>query len=83
MASNNTGQGLETRFALVRAFFIEREVKHYMSVFAAFGCEIDEHKDKITAWWNGRARITPEDESTLVAMEGVVERLKNEPEVAA
>ena len=75
---NASPQGLETRFQAVRSFFIDRNVRHYMSVFAAFGLDLDDQKDIITAWWNGRARITDADLPTLVKMEGVVECLKNE-----
>lgn len=73
-----TPQGLETRFALVRAFLLDRGVKNYMSVFAALGLELEERRDEITSWWNSRTRITPDDEPVIAAMEGGIERLKNE-----
>jgi hypothetical protein len=68
------GVGLETRFNAVRAFFIDRKVTNYISVFAAFGLNVD--RKKVTNWWNGRMRIRPRDERTLAQLEQVVERLK-------
>lgn len=82
-AQQGASVGLETRFNAVRAFFIDRGVRHYMSVFAAFGLDLDTRKEEITLWWNGRARLTEKDAPVIAQMEGVVERIKNEPDIAA
>ena len=70
--------GLQTRFNTVRSFLIDRGVRNYISVFQAFGMDVDTRKEDISAWWNSRIRMKPEDESLLSEMERVVEILKNE-----
>lgn len=82
--SGASAQGLETRFALARAFFLERNVRHYASVLSAFGVDLSEkRRDHLTLLWNGRARVTPKDEAMVSAIETIVEQLKNAPEIAA
>lgn len=68
--------GLETRFAAVRAFMRDRGVRHYMSVFAAHGIDLRNREDDIRLMWNGRARLSPDDEELVSCMERVVELLK-------
>ena len=69
--------GMETRFALVRAFLRDRGVSNYLSAFAACGVRFDEaDSDRIRLLWNGRSAVTDADAEILSRMEGVVSFLK-------
>lgn len=69
--------GPETRFALVRAFFRDRGVTNYVSVFAACGLRFTgQDAVQVRAMWGNRAAIGSYDVQLIERMENVVEFLK-------
>lgn len=66
----NSAQGPEERLLTIRAFFRDRRITNYVSVFKACGLDLDEHK--VRAWFNGRLRVTDGDVPTIARMEKVV-----------
>jgi len=69
--------GLETRFALVRAFLIDRRVANYLSVFAACGVQLtNAEAERIRQCWNAKSRVKSGDEGLIVRLEAVIEHLK-------
>lgn len=70
-------EGPATRFGLVRGFFIDRGVRHYQSVFSAFGKALSkEELDRFNALWASRATVTEADLPMIERLEAMVEHLK-------
>ena len=70
--------GLETRFALVRAFLRDRRATNYFSAFAAANLTFSEDdEERVRNLWNSRVSVCPDDEPLIARMERVVEFLKS------
>ena len=68
---------LNTRFAMVRVWLIDRGVRNYISVFRACDPDItQEEADRISYWWKAHTRLEIADEPLLARLEGIVEHLK-------
>lgn len=75
MSTNN----LATRFGQVRGYFLDHGLsKHYMPIFTSIRPELDAHAETIRRWWNSKGHPKDQHEGIVVAMEAVVEVLKNE-----
>jgi hypothetical protein len=74
MSTNN----LATRFGQVRGYFLDHGLsKHYIPIFTAIRPELAQHADTIRQWWNSHGRPKERHENIVVAMEEVVEHIKN------
>ena len=75
MSTNN----LATRFGQVRGYFIDHGLsKHYMPIFTGLRPELEPHTELIRRWWNSSSSPKEKHEGILLAMESVVEVLKNQ-----
>ena len=71
--SNN----LNTRFAMVRVWLIDRGVRNYISVFRACDPGLTQQEaDRISYWWKATTRLEKQDAELLARLEQIIEHLK-------
>lgn len=67
---------LNQRFGAVKDYMACRNIRNYMSAFAAVGMDLSFHAKTIKSYWRTGKMVKPEHGILIESMEAAVDRMK-------